>query len=249
MTAMIPCEHTAARIANVARCAVCGRRMPSLRANVADHGDMVAAIVETYARATEVQREAGRSWYGTAGRIVRAIAAPNRADPERVAYVLAALSPRNPWRWNVADAYAFITAAQGGADHRPTATTFDRNAETAWRIANGGAGWNSPAPKVRAFVRAILGDHTAVVVDVWAIKVATRGVLDHVKDVEYAPVADAYADAAAMVGETATDMQAITWLVAQSEGLASRRRGRHDETFKRGTAPAVVAMFEGTAQS
>lgn len=217
----------------------------TLRANVGDHGDMVAAIVETYGRADDAQRDAGRAWYGTAGRMVRAIAAPHRADPERTAFVLAALSPRNPWRWNVADAYAFVAAASAGAETRPAATTFSRNADTAWRIATTDVGnpWASSAPKVRAFVRAILGDSSAVVIDTWAIRVATRGALAEVRDREYQPVADAYADAAAMVGETPTDMQAISWIVAQSEGLASNRRGRHDETFKRGTPDAVREMF------
>jgi hypothetical protein len=219
-------------------------RKAILRANVGDHGDMVAAILEVYGRATPEDCAAGRSWYGTAGRMVRAIAAPFKADPERVTFVLAALSPRNPWRWNVADAYAFVAAAGSGAETRPTATTFDTNADTAWRIANGQDGWTGAALKVRAFVRAIAGDVTAVVVDVWATKVATRGMLDRIKPAEYQYIADAYADAAAMVGETPADMQAITWIVAQREGMASRRRGRHDETFKRGTAPAVVALFE-----
>jgi len=216
------------------------------RANIADHGDMVAAIVETYGRADTSQQAGGRAWYGTAGRMVRSIAADTRTDAERVALALAALSPRNPWRWNVADAYAFAVAARADGA-MPGATTFRVNRERAWSaLRDGAAAWTSRAPKVRAFVAAILGDHGAVVVDTWAVRVATRGALAEVRDAEYGPVAAAYRDAAAMVGETPAAIQAITWIVAQSEGLASNRRGRHDETFKRGTPPAVVAMFAET---
>lgn len=222
-------------------------RAATLRANVSDHAAMVAAIIETYGRADDAQRVAGRAWYGTAGRMVRSIAADTRTDAERVALALAALSPRNPWRWNVADAYAFATAARDGGA-MPAATTFMVNRERAWSaLRDGAAGWQTRAPKVRAFVAAILGDHGAVVVDTWAVRVATRGILAEVRDAEYDHVAAAYRDAAAMVGETPAAVQAITWIVAQSEGLASSRRGRHDETFKRGTAPAVIALFEEVA--
>lgn len=217
---------------------------PTLRANVGDHGDMVAAIVETYARADDAQRSAGRAWYGTAGRIVRSIATDTRNPADRVAAALAALSPRNPWRWNVADCYTFASAyAADPHGPIPSATTFSVNRGNAWLALAGDSAWRTRAPKVRAFVAAILGDHGAVVVDTWAIRVATRGALAEVRDAEYDHVAAAYRDAAMMVGETPSAVQAITWIVAQSEGLASARRGRHDETFKRGTPAAVIALF------
>ncbi len=220
-------------------------RAATLRANVADHGDMVAAIIETYGRASDAQQDAGRTWYGTAGRMVRTIAADTRTDAERVALALAALSPRNPWRWNVADAYAFARAYRDDPSGLiPAATTFVVNRGNAWQALAGGSLWTTRAPKVRAFVAALLGDHGAVVVDTWAVRVATRGALQEVRDAEYGPVAAAYADAAMMLGETPRELQAITWIVAQSEGIASSRRGRHDETFKRGTPERVREMFE-----
>lgn len=216
----------------------------TLRANVGDHADMVAAIIETYGRADDAQRSGGRAWYGSAGRMVRSIAADTLQPADRVAAALAALSPRNPWRWNVADAYAFAAAYRADPHGPiPSATTFSVNRGNAWLALAGDTAWRTRAPKVRAFVAAILGDHGAVVVDTWAIRVATRGALTDVRDAEYDHVAAAYRDAATMIGETPAAVQAITWLVAQSEGMASSRRGRHDETFKRGTPAAVVALF------
>lgn len=217
-------------------------RTAVLRANVAEHADMVAAVIETYGRTTPESRAAGRAWYPTAGRMVRSIALDTLTPAERVAGALAALSPRNPWRWNVADAYVFATAyAANPHGPIPCATTFSVNRGNAWLAL---AGDSPRGIKVRAFVAAILGDHGAVVIDTWAVRIATRGALRDVRDAEYGPIVEAYRDAAAMVGETPAALQAMTWLVAQSEGMASSRRGRHDETFKRGTPERVIAMFE-----
>jgi hypothetical protein len=206
---------------------------------------MVAAIVETYGRATEAQTAAGRDWYPTAGRMCQTIADSAGVAQYSVALALAALSPRNPWKWNVADCYAFAHAAGDPAGEMPTtATTFVDNRERAWyALRHGEAAWKSAAPKVRAFVSAVTGNPLSVVVDVWAIRIATRGALDTVRGHEYGPVAAAYEDAARMLHIMPRDLQAITWVVAEAEGLGSKRRGRHGETFKRGTAPAVVAMF------
>ena len=210
---------------------------------------MTAAIVATYASATDAQRDAGRAWYPAAGAIARAIAEHADADAERVAYVMAALSPRNPWRWNVQDAFAFIVAAAEGRE-RPSATTFEVNRDRAWRVATGAESdpWTTAAPKVRAFVAAILGDASSVVVDTWAMRVATDGALHDVTDREYADVAAAYHAAALALGVAARDVQAVTWTVAQDAGLASSRRGRHDLTWKRGTAPFVRALFGETRE-
>jgi len=224
--------------------------MTRARLRTPDHDVMVANIIDTYEAATPAQRDAGRAWYHAAGAMVRAIADDTGADIERVTFAMAALSPRNPWRWNVADAYAFACAARDGAS-RPTASTFTVNAERAWRVLTTADGnpWSTAAPKVRAFVRAILGDVSAVVVDAWAARVATAGAIAEVTDAEYPHVARAYTDAAHVLGEDARNVQAVTWIVASDAGLASRRRGRPSAAFKRGTAAFVVALFATVGQA
>ncbi len=206
--------------------------------------DMRDSILAVYDSATGDQKVAGRAWYGVAGNVVTAIADQTGIVEERIAYALAALSPRNPWRWNVADTYCFAVAAGSGGD-MPSATTFKRNQRAAWRaLADGGQPWLSAALKVRAFVRAVTGDADAVVVDVWAYRVAKGVSPDRaVKAGEYGPIADAYRQAAALRGESPSSMQAITWLVAQTEGLATRRTGRHDLAFKAGTPEFVKGLF------
>lgn len=213
---------------------------------------MQSAILATYQRASSADIATGRDWYPSAGRIVRAIAAEANAcgvrsmPPERVASAVAALSPRNPWYWNIADAHAFALAAASDGP-MPTATTFSANARRAWSMLRGdsGADWSTEAPKVRAFVRAIMGDADSVVVDVWAMRVATGGLRDAVRPGEYAAVAGAYRDASGIVGESPCDLQAITWLIGQREGMGSARIGRHDRTLKRGTAPIIAELLTG----
>ncbi len=195
------------------------------------HEAMVANILAAYRRATPAQVAAGDAWYPLAGDIVRGIADAAFMPVSRVALTLAALSPRNPWRWNVADAYHFVVAARDG-EARPSATTFGRNTEAAWKAAHGDANpWKSSALKVRAFAACIAGDEHAVVVDTWATRVATAGSRDRVAtDAEYRRIAAAYDEAAWLEYVSPSVMQAITWTVALSEGGAP-----HATAYKVGT--------------
>lgn len=202
-----------------------------------DHDDMVTNIIAYWNSATPAQRKAGTTWYSTAADLVALIAERTGIEAMRVAYALAALSPKNPWRWNVFDAYAFAQARAEGRT-MPKATTFKRNQIAAWTaLGQDGQPWNTAAPKVNAFVNCIMArGGYAVVVDVWAVRVATGGAKSEVRNQrQYDLVANAYASAAAYLDEEPAVVQAVTWLVAQSEGLASHRRGRHDLAFKAGT--------------
>lgn len=207
---------------------------------------MVDSILAHYDRASRDQREAGERWYSEAGRVTRAIAAETGITPTRVTYTLAALSPRNPWLWNVADCYQFAVASRDGLE-RPTATTFERNRVAGWLAINGSRDpWESAAPKVKAFIAAILGDPDAVVVDTWAYRVATGEAPPRAGSFAarlYQPIALAYAEASLRRGVEPRVMQAVTWLVAQTEGTASNRRGRHDLVFKRDTPAFVRALM------
>lgn len=206
------------------------------RVTLPSHAAMVARIIAVYDGATPEERAAGEAWYPHAGHVVATIAHSTGIDPARVTHALAALSPRNPWRWNVFDCYAYCFASREGLP-MPSATTFRRNQQAAWRaLHDDGQPWLTAAPKVRAFVAAIMGDPTAVVVDTWAYRVAVgRPPLRAVRIPEYQPIADAYGIAAVARGVTPAAMQAVTWIAAQNEGLASRRKGRHDLAFKAGT--------------
>jgi hypothetical protein len=180
-------------------------------------------IADVYAQATDAERAAGREWYAQAERYVHTIAERADTDAARVAAALAALSPRNPWAWNVQDAAAFALAARVNAG-MPRATTFTRNRETAWAFLQGSHDWASAARKVRSFVRNCTGDTGAVTLDIWALRVAYRG--EHsgqVREREYTLLTQAYTNVAARVNEQPAHLQAITWVVAQRLGLGQQR--------------------------
>ena len=207
-------------------------------------GEHVSAIIAEYNRATSDQLDAGRDWYPRAGRIVAQLACWAGVEPTSMGAALSALSPRNPWAWNVQDAAAFGWAARHG-EPMPVATTYGANRRRAWGFFTGSTDWQGSALKVRAFTRAIDGDGDAVVVDVWAVRVATEGRRQLVEnDRDYLELAEAYREAARQLGEpSARDLQAIVWVSAQTRGLGSHRRGRHDAVAKRGTFEVVAVAL------
>jgi hypothetical protein len=170
---------------------------------------------------TPADIEAGARWYGTAAAIVSDVAALSGDTPETVAAVIAEYSPRTTWDRNVAGAYALCiagTRAPGlmGANH-----------ERAVRALNVGRAGGDPVasvngPKTNSFARNILGDRTAVTVDVWAARIAMAP--DYKRgagiDVEralgraggYDAVANAYRCVAARLGVDPTTLQAATWV-------------------------------------
>lgn len=219
-----------------------------------DHATMVANIVAAYRRASTGTRDEGRAWYPAAQRAVQGIAADQGVDPARVAFCLSALSPRNPWLWNVADTYHFVVAHKAGGP-MPSATTFLRNREKAWKaLGQDEHPWTSAAPKVTAFVKAVNGIEDAVVVDTWAARAALNGGFARAgrgfasfRPAQYEAFVAAYREAALTVGETPRDLQAIVWLQVQSEGLGTERTGRHDLAFKAGTPAFVKDLLKGAA--
>lgn len=202
-------------------------------------------ILATWDAATAEQRAAGSEWYPNAGRMIDSLASWADVDRRTMAAVVAALSPRNPWAWNVADAAAYARAYSDGRP-MPGATTFTANRLRAWSFLTGGSDWKTSALKVRSFVANMTGDESAVTVDVWAIRVATAGAEDTVRnDRQYREIAAAYVRAAELCGVAPSTMQAVTWIVAQDAGTGSKRRGRHDRTIKAGTAAFVAELLTG----
>jgi len=209
---------------------------------------MVDAIVATYNRATDRQLVNGLLWYPNARTIVEAIGEAVGTDPTRVACALAALSPRNPWAWSVADAFAFAAAAADPDGVMPTATTYGANRRAAWlALTSDEIPWAKSALKVRAFVGAIMGNEWSVVVDVWAMRVVTNGERNEPPTTRgYRAVAAAYSEAARLLGVTPCTAQAVTWLVAQSAGLGSNRRHPNGKTCKRGTPAFLRRLLDVT---
>jgi hypothetical protein len=203
--------------------------------NASETRTMVDNIIEAYRQCDDATVAFGRDWYPRAQRYSDAIARATDIERNIVSSVIAALSPRNPWAWNVQDAAAFCHAFINGED-MPSATTFGANRRNAWNILRGLSHWTSSALKVRSFVRNIDGDTDAVTCDVWAVRVATNYQENAVKnDAHYRLIESAYREAARIVGETPRDLQAIVWSRAVASASVKKP--------KRGTFDYILALL------
>jgi hypothetical protein len=135
------------------------------------HAELVANIIATMNAATLAQWQDGASWYPLAGRMAQQLADDTGHDVSIVGGVIAALSPRNPWAWNVADAHAILTYARRRLDRHgapvplPKVTTFNHNRDVAIGLACGSLSvWAGVAPKVTSFAANIAGNTDAVTV-------------------------------------------------------------------------------------
>lgn len=179
--------------------------------------------------ATPADIERGARWYGDAERIVGDIARLSGDRPETVAAVIAQLSPRTTWSRNVAGAYALCCS---GRDMTRADGILRANYVRAARALLTGRQGGDPVatingPKTRSFARNILGDRSAVTVDIWAARIAldpewSRGdgyddlgkILD--RSGVYGALANAYRVTAARLGIDATTLQASTWIVIRN---------------------------------
>lgn len=150
--------------------------------------------------------DVGRRWYPEARALCSRIGR-ELVPLETVAKVLSILSPRCTWEWNVRWTQAMVDAFLRGEPMPAVSTTANRL--KAWRELHGEPSLSGP--KSSAFARAILGDTEAVVIDAWTLR--SVGLSHKAKVTPYRQrwISAAYVEAAAEVGETPRDMQAIVW--------------------------------------
>lgn len=183
-----------------------------VRYNAQDTEGMSARLLALYANASDDDRASGLAWYGRARAAAEAMAAQFGTSVDTACGVIAALSPRVQWAPNLQGASDMLAAASLG-EAEPTVAGLGANRAKAWRIANG----ESPAsvlggPKVTAFYANIVGDHSAVTVDVWAAR-AAEGESNPVgpTGARYNRIAAAYQAAAASAGVSPRTLQAAVW--------------------------------------
>lgn len=160
-------------------------------------------MLARYDRATADERLAGRQWYPRARQYAEAIAGAADITDARAAALLAAVSPRVPWGRAVTLAF--------NAAHGLPVGHFRAVRHKVDRLMSGHPIPDvlGTSPKCLAFAQNIIGMTDPVTVDVHMWRAA--GIAP--SPGRYERVADAVRDAAAMVGETARDMQAIVWIV------------------------------------
>lgn len=186
------------------------------RAPLPDIDTMAANIMATYRKASDAQRADGMTWYAEAHALATTLARSAGHSVLRAAGVISALSPQMSWERN--HALAVRTYAERGI----SAGALGVSVRKADAIYNGADVLDTlKAPKTSAFALVIADptDTQNVVIDRHAMSVA-HGRQATEPEVTalgrkgfYEAYATAYRKAAAEAGITASQMQAITWVV------------------------------------
>jgi hypothetical protein len=179
---------------------------------------MVERIISTFRRATPTDIEAGTRWYDDGGTIVDELAVRANVTRERVAAVMAHLSPQTRWASTMAGTYSLILTGAVSPGHMVKNT---ERAISALKSDDPLGTLNGP--KTRRFAANLLGDREAVTVDVWALRVAlgpTSTVdikrTNLARGGRNAAVEAAYRAAARELGVEPATAQAVTWIVARN---------------------------------
>lgn len=189
----------------------------------------------TYRRATPEEIEQGKRWYAVANQRARTLAEEHDLPLATVAQVIAALSPRRRWAQNLADAGKVIAAWRQDPNdpYRPRIAlpAGRRPLKRAYDILNGG---QVTGPKCRGFAETIAdpAQEACLVVDThvahaWAGKL--HGDSATISIGLYRRICQALRQLAAETGLTASQVQAIIWLVTKRLKV-ERKRGKTWQT-------------------
>lgn len=177
---------------------------------------LVTRITKTFDKATPADLEAGAEWYPLASELAADLALQSGRSKACCAAVIAHLSPRMKWERNVLAAHMFLV------DKKALEGTMERSLEAAQRAldAEGRQERMEPtfsrkAKKTSRFFRNIMGDHTVVTVDVWALRAARLDDEFIDRAGVYEAIEYAYQLAARRKGVTPATFQATCWVVAR----------------------------------
>ena len=169
------------------------------------YSDTVSHFANLIMRASLRDVEAASRWYHDAHAVARQVADNLSCSMEVAASIVSAFSPRQRWDINVRQALAFSRGEE--VKGLTNNLTMARNALTLGFDALKGQ-------KTNAFARAIAGDDSAVVIDVWMMRAAMMPT-DSPNKSQYAFVSDAVCDAADMFGITPRTAQALIWIIVR----------------------------------
>lgn len=178
-------------------------------------------LVKLYRNGSVEQHERGRAWYPTMRRICTGIALRTNACTEHAAAVLAVTSPGAQLALNLRWAAAWAESPGTSVGRYP-----------ARMVPACALAWDAPNPgecvtgvKVEAFYRAIMGHKTALVLDRWALRLATGSAATTAGNRKAASAL--HHEAAVACGEHVRDMQAIIWTIGR-EAAPKKWRDVHD---------------------
>jgi len=177
---------------------------------------VVDRLTKTFDRAAPSDIEAGAEWYPLAAEHAADFAAQSGRSKECCATVIAHLSPRMKWDRNVLAAHMLLVDKEvlPGVMGRELSKAM-KAIELDQRRGPIGDSFGPKSKKTRRFVANILGDHSVVTVDIWALRAAR---LDeefiHLVGV-YEAIEYAYQLAARRKGISPATFQATCWVVAR----------------------------------
>jgi hypothetical protein len=174
-------------------------------------------VLKHYRSASGETLLAGLEWYDGAFSVAKDLSAYG-ASVAQCAAVIAVLSPQVTWRVNLAAAREVCIAHAAGRRFSAYSNVPHRQIARAFDILDGEQFcYTGRNPKTWAFYRAILGDQSAVVLDVWALRAAGYG--PRVRVAERRAVEKSYRNAAHILGIPPREVQAVVW--CQVRGGAS----------------------------
>ena len=163
----------------------------------------------------------GSTWYYDARSTARKFSRAHDVTLSQAAGVIAAMSPGTLWKSNVTVAGRILAefAKDRSAPCPTSGFGFTRNVAKAWRILQGERPRTvfATSPKVGAFYRSIMGDHSQAVVDMWMMRAAG---FDHDSPTkaEYMLLAAALAEAALRQRVPTNVLQAVVWTHVRGGG-------------------------------
>lgn len=175
-----------------------------------DHSKAVDRLLENYSSATSDQIAAGRSWYLNALAQAEAIASETGHSVPTVVATIAHLSPRMFWHKNVEFAHKLLK------DGHLTSGVMQRSLNGAKRAISSSDPLSTlSGPKTTAFAHNLMGDHSKVTIDVWAVRAALGDddSFDLRKKGAYEAMANVYSEAATKLNLKPAELQAIAWVV------------------------------------
>jgi hypothetical protein len=181
-------------------------------------------ILAVYNLANVADRANGEAWYPVASSIAQTLADSYGVSYIQAVGVIAALSPRNKWERNIADAESLIKVytvdPESAADVK--VCTFGSNKQKALKIladsnidADGMLAILS-GPKLREFASCIMGNPEEVCIDghAYSIWLGDRVTLANVPSIGVKlrrQIRADYVNAARELGISAPEVQAVTW--------------------------------------
>ncbi len=182
--------------------------------------DPVADLIGLYESADADTIRRGRRWYRTARRECESIARDTGYSVRQVAAVMAITSPEVQlstniaWTREVCESRGSTTVGRYPSAMMPKVRA---------ALISPQPGHFATGPKVSAFYRGIMGDRDVLVVDRWAAFAAGYPRSAKLTAKARREIEHAYRIAAARVGESLRDFQAIVWIAVRESTLTLRR--------------------------